>query len=275
MRAIVEIRFGRLQGRKVVLEPGKTLCVGRAERAELVVPHDGQMSAVHCEIAWDGARCWVRDLGSIKGTWLDGERVDAGEVGHGGWIKAGATVAMVYFEEKTPPRRGSDVEMTAVKARALAALAAEEEPLFAVLDAARSERILEVLRESVEQYRSLYEGVQAEGFAEVAPYLVGLPKGSRLLERLVREGWGKRWGIYLTCKRPFKEVRTHLRRFLMVENEETGEPMYFRFYDPAALRVLLPSCTALQRAAFFEEISAFVAEDKRGDARRFAAHEPG
>lgn len=274
-RAIVEIRFGRLQGRKAVLDPGGTLRLGRAAPAELVVPDDAQMSPEHCEIAWDGARCRVRDLGSAKGTWVDGERVDAGEIGHGGWIKAGETVAMVYFEERTPPRRGADVEMTPVKARALAALAAEEEPLFAVLDAARSERILEVLRESVEEYRSLYEGIQGDSLEEVAPYLVGLPKGSRLLERLVREGWGKRWGIYLTSRRPFKEVRTHLRRFLMVQNEETGEPMYFRFYDPGVLRVFLPVCTGRQRAEIFGEIAAFIVEDEGAGVRRFDAGRDG
>jgi pSer/pThr/pTyr-binding forkhead associated (FHA) protein len=268
MRAIVEIRFGPHQGKKALLEPGRTLRLGRALPADLVVPSDSQMSDLHCELAWDGARCRVRDLDSAKGTWINGEIVAAGEAKHGAWIRAGDTVAMIYVEESTPPRRGADVEMTEVKARALAALSNEKEPLFAVLDAARSERILEVLRESAEPYRSLYEGLPAEGLAHVAPYLVGLPKGARLLERLVREGWGKRWGIYLTSKRPFKEVRTHLRRFLMVENEETRERMYFRFYDPPALLTFLRSCSARQRAEVFDDVECFRAEGKDGVAIR-------
>ncbi len=269
MRAILEIRFGQLQGKKALIEPGKTLRLGRAEGADLMVPSDAQLSTVHCELAWDGQRCRVRDLESATGTWVNGERAREGVVQHGGWIKAGETVVMVYGEEKTPPRRGSDVAMTAVKARALAALAGEQEPLFALLDAARSERILEVLRESAEEYRSLHEGIQAEGLAEVAPYLVRLPKGCRLLERLVREGWGKRWGIYLTCSRPLKEVRAQLRRFLMVEDAETGQPLYFRFHDPGTLRVFLPAATPRQRAEFFGDIECFWSEEKDGTATRY------
>lgn len=288
MRAIVEIRFGPHQGKKALLEPGETLRVGRAPPADLVVPSDAQMSDLHCELAWDGARCRVRDLDSAKGTWLNGEHVGAGEASHdggasdpkprppaeakhGAWIRAGDTIAMIYVEESTPPRRGADVELTEVKARALAALSGEEEPLFAVLDAARSERILEVLRESAEPYRSLYEGLPAEGLAHVAPYLVGLPKGARLLDRLVREGWGQRWGIYLTSKRPFKEVRTHLRRFLMVENEVTRERMYFRFYDPPALLTFLRSCSVRQRAEVFDDVGCFWAESKDGRGVRSTA----
>lgn len=264
MRLIVEIRFGPLQGRKAVLAPGRALRVGRDPGVDLAVIRDLQMSTVHCELTWDGKEARLRDLGSAKGTWLNGERVDAAAVAHGDWIRAGNTALMVYVEEKTPPRRGADVEMTAQKAQALAALESATAPLFAVLDAARSERILELARESVETYRSLYEGVKAEGLAEVAPYLVELPRGSRLLARLVREGWGKRWGIYFACPRPFKEVRTHLRRFLRVESEEDRAPLYFRYYDPATLRVFLAGCTPRQKVELFGEIECFWAEERDG-----------
>jgi Domain of unknown function (DUF4123) len=104
-----------------------------------------------------------------------------------------------------------------------------------------------------------------------APYLVRLPKGARLLKQLVLEGWGKGWGIYLTCQRPFDEVRTHLRRFLMVMNDQTEERMFFRFYDPQALRLFLPTCAPRQKAQFFGEIGAFLAENKDGEVLRFGA----
>jgi hypothetical protein len=274
MRAIVEIRFGPLQGKKVVLAPGERVRLGRAEPADLPVPHDRAMSPLHCEIGWDGERCTVRDLGSAKGTVLDGAVMHAGRegvAGHGHFLRVGDTVATIHFEEKTPPRPGADVAMTPAKARALSVLHAEPAPLFAVLDAARDTRVLEVLRESAEPYRSLYEGIPAEGLGHVAPYLVALPRGCRLLERLVREGWGKRWGIYLTSKRPFKEVRTRLRRFLMVEDADTGEALYFRFYDPATMRVFLPVTTPRQRAELFgdDEIASFWVEEKDGRATRY------
>ncbi|WP_159397366.1 DUF4123 domain-containing protein [Sorangium cellulosum] len=275
-RAIVEVRWAKAApASRVVIEPGAALRIGRTERADLVVAADRAMSAVHCEIRWDGVTCWVADRESQEGTWLNGERVNEGEIKNGGWIRAGGTVFVIYFEGATPPRRESGLlgggldRLTPLQEDVLAALQAEPEPLFAVLDASRGLRVLEVLRESVEEYRSLYEGIQGEALAMQAPYLVRLPKGARLLEQLVLEGWGKGWGIYLTCGRPFKEVRTHLRRFLMVMNDQTGERMYFRFYDPHALRIFLPTCTPRQKAQFFGEIGAFLAETKDGEVMRF------
>ncbi|WP_437668810.1 DUF4123 domain-containing protein [Sorangium sp. So ce131] len=277
-RAIVEARWAKAApANRAVIEPGSALRIGRTERADLVVAADRALSAVHCEIRWDGATCRVADLASQEGTWLDGERVDEGEVKNGGWIRAGGTVFVVYFEGATPPRRESGLKgggldrPTPLQQDVLAALQAEPEPLYGVLDASRGLRVLEVLRESVEEYQSLYEGIQGEALAMQAPYLVRLPNGARLLEQLVLEGWGKGWGIYLTCRRPFKEVRTHLRRFLMVVNDETGDRMYFRFYDPRALRLFLPTCTPRQKAQFFGETGAFLAEGKDGEVLRFGA----
>src|SRR5262249_39807517 len=111
----------------------------------------------------------------------------------------------------------------------------QPEPLFAILDAARDPRILALLVNSKEERPSLYEGAQGDRLAAVAAYLVQLPSASRFLDTLVQEGWGKSWGIYLTCNQPFKEVRKHFRRFLLVKTEE-GKELYFRFYDPRVLR---------------------------------------
>jgi hypothetical protein len=270
MKAIVEIRWGPLRGKKAVLPPGTSLRIGRTERADLVVEQDRQMAAAHFELRWDGTSCALRAL-TAEATSLNGEHVTEGPVENGDWIKAGETVFSVYFEEHTRPRRNAGAEMTPAKEQALATLEALDRPLFAVLDAARTDRILEVVRESVEDYRSLYEGTKGEALAEVAPYLVALPRGSRLLRRLVVEGWEKRWGIYLTCERPFKEVRTHLRRFLMVVNDEDEKRMYFRYYDPVSLRVFLPSCGVRQAAEFFGPIRSFLTESQSGEVVRFDA----
>jgi hypothetical protein len=243
-RCIVEIRWGKLTGTKVVIEPGGRLRVGRTERADLVVAHDGKMSQLHFELGWDGERCTLRDLGSLEGTKLGGAMVKEGEVPHGGWVQAGETDFMVYMEGRTPPAEEDEkpsleeMERRGAAAEALEMLRAEAatSPLYAVLDGARDDRILELLREHVEPHRSLYEGAEGESLDEVAPYLVGpMQDGSALLEKLVQEGWGKRWGIWCTSREGFREVRRHWRRLLMVEIEETGEPLYFRFYDPLVM----------------------------------------
>jgi hypothetical protein len=268
-RAIVLIEWGPLRWQKALIAPGKTLRVGRLERADLVVPHDDRISGLHFELAWDGARCTVRDLASQGGTQLNGERVASGEVGHAEWIRAGRTVFSIYHEGVAPPwapERGAARVSPEHKARALEALRAGEAPLYAVLDAAREPRILTLLRSCPEQVQSLYEGLEGEELEEVAPYLVALPRGSWLLEKLVEEGWGERWGIYLTCRRPFKEVRRQLRRLLVVTVKEDDEQLYLRFYDPSVLARTMAACSPRQRQLAFGEIEAFVTETDAGEA---------
>jgi pSer/pThr/pTyr-binding forkhead associated (FHA) protein len=296
-RLIVEVRWGPMNGRKVSVDAGTTLRVGRTDRADLVIADDKRLSNVHFTLAWDGERATLRDMDSLEGTFLDGERVKTRQVGHASWIRAGETDFTAHIEDKVPPPEGDDPEddeMLTEDERWLAAERRAEEakrleaarsalgklrqeaakaPLFAILDAARDDRILEVLRQSVEPHQSLYEGIQGEPLATVAPYLTGpFRKDSVLLDRLVMEGWGRRWGIYVTSREPFKEVRRHFRRFLMVELEETGEPLYFRFYDPWVLKTFWPSATSQQAADLAKPLGAMFAE---GEGQRLVRLQTG
>jgi pSer/pThr/pTyr-binding forkhead associated (FHA) protein len=270
-RLILEVRYGKLAGTKAVVEPGRALRVGRTELADLVVAHDTQMSGAHFEIAWDGARCSLRDLGSISGTRLSGEAVPEAVVAHGGWIQAGETDFLVFVEGKTPPRRRQleDRERAREEARqdaaerALVRLRAEAAPLYAVVDGARDRRILEVAQQHVEPHVSLYEGLQGETFEGMAPFLIGpMRADSELLDRLVREGFGNRWGIYCSSHRKLVDVRRHFRRFLMVEIEPTNEQVYFRFYDPGVFRVFWPTCSAGQRSSLADGLEEIFVEEK-------------
>ena len=170
------------------------------------------------------------------------------------------------------------------------------QPLYAILDAARTPEIYKMLveardeaRQSWEaqnpgaaagpayqapaagileggaQYESLYEGWSKAELTLFAPYLVSLPPQSKLLEKLVEQGWGKSWGIYLTCSLAFYEVRHHLRHFLMV-NMPDGKQVYFRFYDPRVLRVYLPTCTPEEIRQFFGPVSRFATENETPDS---------
>jgi hypothetical protein len=85
------------------------------------------------------------------------------------------------------------------------------------------------------------------------------PRSSGLLARLLAEGWGRSWGIYVVSTSPFKDLRRSFRRHLRVEDPDS-KPMYFRFYDPRVLRRLLPMCTERQREELFSQVSRFVVE---------------
>jgi hypothetical protein len=267
-RVILRVGSGRSAYERVVLSPGESVRVGRTERADLVIDDDPHLSAVHFALAWTGARCELTDAESIEGTSLDGQRTERADVKSGAWIRAGRTDFSVWFEGASSPP-GETESPGPLAADAFAAVHAEPYPLFAVLDAARSPRILTLLREAVDPYKSLFEGAKGRAIDEQAPYLVELRDDSDLSEHLSAEGWGRRWGIYLTSKKPFKEVRTHLRRLLMVEDEETGEQMYFRYYDPAVLRVFLGAAGRRHRGAMFGDVESFVVEGERGEPLRF------
>ncbi len=261
-RLIVEVRWGPLQGRKASCPPGRRLTIGRAATNDLAVPHDEEMADEQLELRWDGRVCALTHRGGDNETLLGGEACFGGEVQHGGWLRAGITDFSVYFEDRIPaPDERSPAELQRAAA-ALAVLDEDPGPLFAIVDAARDDRVLALLRQSVEEYRSLYDGVEGETMAEAAPYLVAVPPGSRLREALVTEGWGRRWATYLRSPRPLLELRRHLRKFLMAQLEGAEDPVYFRFYDPEVLRLYMQSCTAAERAPFFDGVvEVFRVED--------------
>lgn len=146
----------------------------------------------------------------------------------------------------------------------LALLKNDFQPLYAVLDAARDPLVLARLLYSQAQYQSLYKGPAGDSLAQVAPYLVRLTADSPFLETLVAEGWGKSWGVYLTCNSEFAELRRHLRHFLEVWHPD-GKQVYFRFYDPRVLRVYLPSCAPEEIKQFLGPIGAYLMEDEGSD----------
>ena len=264
MEAELEILSGAHVNMRVPVRLGQTITVGRSAPADVILDEDALLSNPHFSLKVDDLGCWLTDLGSHYGTFLNGQRVDEAFAPDGSTIAAGSTTFLLFVTHKGAPvhyfpeafHDGSEPPPVPV----IEALGTVSEPLFALLDAARSPQVLEALRPSEEQYRSLYEGPQGEELADFAPYLVALPPGSPLRETLVREGWGRSWGVYLTCPLPFAEVRKHFRKFLLVKSQEDGRTLYFRFYDPRVLRLFLPTCNPFETGEFFGPVTEFLME---------------
>lgn len=249
---------GPREGAAILLTPGQSIEIGRRGR-DFSVPEDRAMSAAHLLLHCDATgRVTVRDLDSRNGTSVNGSRVITAALQEGDSIQAGGTVIRVG---RGRPPAESDL-LQRVDGPALEVLRQVEEPLYAVLDAARSPRVLELLRDSGEQYESLYEGAAAEDLAGQAPYLVTIPAHSWLLEDLLAEGWGKSWGIWAAVNIDFRELRHHFRKFLLVEIG--ARKFYFRFYDPRVLRAFLPTCDLQQLAEFQGPVRRFFLEDEDG-----------
>ncbi len=271
MRVILEVQGGPQAGRTVALQSGEEVRIGRrSHKADIAFPGDSHMSSLHCIVQCGVKVVSLRNLGSTNGVHVNGEAVQSATLKDGDEVVAGKTRFRVQLGED---QLAGDVE----NERTLVSVLREDlQPLWAILDAARAEAILPMLKESKAEFQSLYEGVRGEQLAAVAPYLVRLPADSELIAAVVKEGSGKSWGVFLTCSLPLVELRQHLRQFLKVEPPGGGEKALFRYYDPRVLRVYLPTYGEKEAREFFGQVSSYLVEgEKAGEYLSFSLEEHG
>lgn len=269
-RAIIYPTWGPQAFQKAVLRPGERLLIGSAETMGFQILHDQHLGAALVEVSWEGCEGRVRAVNPGQTVIVNGKPVSEGPLGHLTWFRVGETTFLCCRERYTPPDPVPVPQRASQSAWAIEMMRNVGDSLFAVLDAARDDRILQLLRESPNEVRSLYEGSKGDAMADAAPYLVRLGPQDWLLESLVTEGWGQSWGVYFDCALSFKEVRRHLRHFLRVQQEGAQEFIYFRFYDPRVLRIFLPTCIAAQLDQFYGPIQRFLFEDPSGELRQVA-----
>ena len=220
--------------------------------------------------------CAINDLSAAGGVYVNGKKVLHAALDTGDIIAAAGSAFRFELGPPAPPEPARPAKvlrlaLTAEQhAQAVAFFAAQRQPIFAIVDAARSPAALSALVTHSELYYSLYDGPEGEQLADVAPYLVALPPRSALLATLLRNHWGDSRFTLIFADTDFKSVRRQLRRFLMVEDER-NKKMYFRFYDPRVLRIFLPTCTPEECLDFFGPIAWFVLETEQpGLAQAFS-----
>lgn len=132
---------------------------------------------------------------------------------------------------------------------------ADRGALYAVLDACDEPRVPAKAREiRAERAATLYRDPAGEQLAAIAPYLVRAD--AELLEWIAGTLWTDPWGIFAVSTAGFDAVRTHFRKFLLVDGPD-DDPWYFRFYDPRVLAKFLPTCEAAQLTDFFGPVAAY------------------
>ncbi len=99
MRVILQVTAGASAGRKTLLGANQVVQVGRTEWADFAVAHDGHMSGLHFALETDNASCYIKDLGSTNGTFVNGQPLAERRVLKGGdEIRAGETLFTVRVE---------------------------------------------------------------------------------------------------------------------------------------------------------------------------------
>ena len=127
--------------------------------------------------------------------------------------------------------------------------------LYAVLDACDEPRVPRKVRElGPARAVSLYRGPAEEDLSAIAPYLVQV--GNAELDWIAGSLWTAAWGIFALSQAGLEPLRTHFRKFLLVDAPD-GDRWYFRFYDPRVLARFLPTCDAPQLADFLGPVAAY------------------
>jgi hypothetical protein len=133
--------------------------------------------------------------------------------------------------------------------------------IWMVADGARDIRVYSHLLDSYLESSCLYSGALPRELEYVAPYVVSLEYNDRTTRRILAEGWGDNWGVFLKCPTTINKLRRHLREFLLVL-DPGNKRMVFRYYDPRVLRIYLPTCTVTELSTFFGPIQVFWTEGR-------------
>lgn len=130
---------------------------------------------------------------------------------------------------------------------------------YAILDGASVPDLPQRLFDMGPRSMCLYRGELSPDLVQVAPYLVHLEPGSAFADWLFTECWGQNWGIFAQSPRTPNSIRGHFRKLLIV-NDDAGNPLLFRFYDPRVLLPLLLTCDLEQIKTIFGPIDFYFSE---------------
>jgi eukaryotic-like serine/threonine-protein kinase len=106
MRVTLHVVAGPQTGRDFTFEEHDTFMIGRSEDAQFCLPHDRFFSRHHCLIEIAPPQCFLRDLGSTNGTFVNGIRVETAHLKHGDRIQGGETVLQVEVSTDHVPAAG-------------------------------------------------------------------------------------------------------------------------------------------------------------------------
>ena len=95
MRVTLKVLEGPYRGREFTFDHHDTFLIGRSDNAHLYLPDDRFFSRHHCLLEIAPPRCFLRDLGSTNGTFVNGQKVSEVFLRNGDRIQGGQTVLEV------------------------------------------------------------------------------------------------------------------------------------------------------------------------------------
>ncbi len=106
MRVTLRVIAGPQTGRVFTFEQHETFMIGRSEDSHFCLPQDRYFSRHHCILEIAPPQCFMRDLGSTNGTFVNGIRVETCYLKSGDRIQGGETVLEVEVSTESVPIYG-------------------------------------------------------------------------------------------------------------------------------------------------------------------------
>jgi serine/threonine protein kinase len=103
MRVNLRVLAGPYAGRVFSFDRHDTFLIGRSNAAHLCLPDDRFFSRNHCMLEIAPPRCFLRDLGSTNGTFVNGQKVQQAFLQNGDRLQGGQTVLAVEVSADIPP----------------------------------------------------------------------------------------------------------------------------------------------------------------------------
>ncbi len=110
MQVNLKVLAGPYRDRVFCFTQADTFLIGRSNEAHLCLTDDRFFSRNHCLLEINPPHCFLRDLGSTNGTFVDGERVSEAFLRSGAQIQGGETVLLVEVDAGGGDRAGTDAE---------------------------------------------------------------------------------------------------------------------------------------------------------------------
>ena len=103
MQVTLRVLSGPHNGRSFIFDQHDTFLIGRSDTAHLCLPDDRYFSRNHCILEIAPPRCFLRDLGSLNGTYVNGQKVQEAYLRNGDRIQGGQTVLSVEVSADQSP----------------------------------------------------------------------------------------------------------------------------------------------------------------------------
>ena len=95
MRVTLRVIAGPQTGRFFTFDQHETFMIGRSEDSQFCLPQDRFFSRHHCILEIAPPQCFLRDLGSTNGTFVNGLKAETAHLKNGDRIQGGETVLEV------------------------------------------------------------------------------------------------------------------------------------------------------------------------------------